>query len=106
MATCENANKNICLSELQHLNREQRDTAYCLNLLGKGGGGVQNRPFFLFHPLKVQCHENLFLLRLWGFRLGPTDMAEPLLTAVNCPFNLLLSFKDNVHQSKMDFTIV
>ena len=27
-------------------------------------------------------------------------MPEPFLTAVNCPFNLLRSFKDVVHQSK------
>ena len=41
-----------------------------------------------------------------GYGIGPTDMPEPLLTAVNCPFNLLQSFKDGVHQSKTDFILV
>ena len=33
---------------------------------------------------------NCFQLRLWGFRLGPTDVTHPLLTIMYCPFNLLL----------------
>ena len=36
---------------------------------------------------------------------GPTDKPESLLTSVYCPFNLLQSCKDGVHQSKTDFTI-
>ena len=29
-------------------------------------------------PLKGQCHENFLKLRMWGDRLGPTDVPEPL----------------------------
>ena len=36
----------------------------------------------------------VFKLRLQGFRLGPTEMPHPLLTSVNCPFNLLRLFKE------------
>ena len=43
-----------------------------------------------------------FKLRLWGVRLGPTDVTHPLLTAVYCPFNLLQSFKEGTHCSKTD----
>ena len=41
--------------------------------------------------LKRQCHENLVLTETVGVysRLGPTDMPEPLSTAVNCPFTFL-----------------
>ena len=52
--------------------------------------------------LKGQCHKNFVLLRLWRFRLGPTDMPERHLTAVNCPFNLLGLFQDGVHRSKTE----
>ena len=48
----------------------------------------------------------VFKLRLWGGRLGPTDVLHPLLTSVHSPFNLLRSFKDDVRRSKMDFIIV
>ena len=47
-----------------------------------------------------------FKLRLWGFRLGPTDATHPLLTSVRCPFNLLQSFKEGTHQTKTDFIIL
>ena len=33
-------------------------------------------------------------MRLWGSRLGCTDVLYPFLTSVYCPFNLLQSFKD------------
>ena len=56
--------------------------------------------------LKGQCHDNFVLTETVGFRLGPTDMPEPLLTAVYYPFNLLPAFKDDIHRSKTDFTIV
>ena len=26
--------------------------------------------------LKGQCHENLFILRRWGFRIGPTHFKD------------------------------
>ena len=45
-------------------------------------------------------------LRLWGVRLGPTDVTHPLLTSVHCPFNLLRSFKEGAHRSKTDFIIL
>ena len=48
----------------------------------------------------------VFKLRLWGFRLGPADLPHPRLTSVLSPFNLLRSFKEDIHQSKTDFTIV
>ena len=32
----------------------------------------------------------VFKLRLWGLRLGPSDVPHPLLTSVHSPFNLLL----------------
>ena len=38
----------------------------------------------------------LFKLRVRGCRLGPTDVRQPLLTSLYCPFNLLQSFKDGV----------
>ena len=38
--------------------------------------------------LKGQCHENLILTGLWGFRLGPTDVPHPLLTSVQCTLSL------------------
>ena len=47
-----------------------------------------------------------FQLRLWGFRLGHTDVTHPLLTSVHCPFNLLRSFKEGAHRSKTDFIIL
>ena len=43
---------------------------------------------------------------MWGFRLGPTDVTHPLLTFVNCPFNLLRWFKDGAHRSKTYFIIL
>ena len=46
--------------------------------------------------LKGQCHENFVLTETVGLRLGPTGLPEPLLTAVNYPFNLLRSFKVKV----------
>ena len=46
--------------------------------------------------LKGQCHEKVFKLKLWEFRLGPTDRPHPLLTSVN----LLGSFKDDVVEVK------
>ena len=52
--------------------------------------------------LKGQCHEKVFKLTLWEFRLGPTDRPHPLLTSVN----LLGSFKDDVRRSKTYFIIV
>ena len=39
----------------------------------------------------------VFKLRMWGFRLGPTDGPDPLLTSVYSPYNLLRSFKDDYH---------
>ena len=56
--------------------------------------------------LKGQCQEKSFQTETVGFRLGPSDVPHPLLTSVHSPFNLLRSFKDNVHRSKTDFTIV
>ena len=46
-----------------------------------------------------------FNLRLWGFRLGPTDVTHTLLISVYCPFDLL-RFKEGVHQSKTDFILM
>ena len=34
-----------------------------------------------------RLNDNFFLLRLYGFRQGPTDVTHPLLTPVYCPFN-------------------
>ena len=48
----------------------------------------------------------VFKLRLWGARLGAKDVPHPLLTFLHSPFNLLRSFKDDIHRSKTDFTIV
>ena len=48
----------------------------------------------------------VFKLRMWGFRLGPTDGPDPLLTSVHSPFNLLRLFKDDVHRSKTDCIIM
>ena len=39
-------------------------------------------------PLKGQCNENFVLTETVGFRLGPTDMPEPLLTSVQCALSL------------------
>ena len=41
-------------------------------------------------------------LRLWGFRIGHTDVTHPLLTSVHSPFNLLRTFKEGTHRSKTD----
>ena len=46
----------------------------------------------VLNTLRGQKHRNFFKLRLWGFRLGPTDVTHPLLTSVCCPFNFLQSF--------------
>ena len=45
-------------------------------------------------------------LRLWGVRLGHTDVTHPLLTSVYCPFNLLRLFKEGTHWSKTDIILV
>ena len=37
--------------------------------------------------LKGECHNNFVLTETVGVRLGPTEMPEPLLSSVNCPFN-------------------
>ena len=42
--------------------------------------------------LKGQCHENCVLTETVGVYRGPTDVLHPILTAVNCPFNLLLNW--------------
>ena len=39
--------------------------------------------------------------RLWGFRLGPTDVTHQLLTFVHCPFNLLRSLKDGIEVKRI-----
>ena len=36
----------------------------------------------------------------WGYRLGPIDGPQQLLTFIHCPFNLLQYFKDGVQRSK------
>ena len=60
--------------------------------------------FLLYSPtLKGQCHENFVLTETVGFRLGRTDVPQPLLTSVYCPFNLLRSVEDDVRRSKTDF---
>ena len=50
--------------------------------------------------------EFLFLLRLWGLRLWLTDGPHPILTSEHCPFNLLRSFKDDVHWTKANIIFV
>ena len=50
-----------------------------------------------FRLLRDSVTRKVFKLRLWGFRSGPTDVPDPLLTSVYSPFNLLRSFKDDVH---------
>ena len=57
-------------------------------------------------PLKGQSHIKSFQTETGGFRLGPTDVPHPLLTSVHSPFNLLRSFKDDVHRSKTDGIIM
>ena len=56
--------------------------------------------------LKGQCHKKSFQTENVGLRLGPTDVPHPLLTSVHSPFNLLRSFKDDVHRSKTDYIIL
>ena len=56
-----------------------------------------------YNDLKGQCHKNFVLTET---RPYPTDMPEPLLTSVYCPFKLLQSFKDGVHLSKTDFILL
>ena len=36
----------------------------------------------------------VFKLRLWGGRLGPTDVSDPNFIALRCPFNLLRIFTE------------
>ena len=56
--------------------------------------------------LKGQCHDNFVLTETVGVgTIGPTDMPAQLLTAVNCPLNLLRSFEDDIYRSKRDFMI-
>ena len=50
--------------------------------------------------------KTVFKLRLWGDRLGPTDVPEPLFELLYSPFNLLQYFKDVVHRSKIDDILV
>ena len=45
----------------------------------------------------------VFKLRLWGDRLGPTDVPEPLFEILYSPFNLLQYFKDGVHVYRIVF---
>ena len=47
----------------------------------------------------------VFKLRLWGDRLGPTDVLDPNFIVLRCPFNLLCIFKDGVHLSKTEFML-
>ena len=41
-------------------------------------------------------------MRLWGDRLGPTDVPEPFFKFLYSTFNLLQYIKDGVHRSKLD----
>ena len=47
----------------------------------------------------------VFKLRLWGGRLGPTDVSDPNFIALRCPFNLLRIFRDGAHRSKTEFML-
>ena len=46
---------------------------------------------FSRHPTikETVARDFCFELRLWGFRLGPTNVPHPLLTSVHYPFNML-----------------
>ena len=55
------------------------------------------------HVKGTVARDFCFWLRLWGFRLGPTDVTHPLLTF---NFNLLRLFKEGFHLSKTDFIIL
>ena len=41
--------------------------------------------------LKGTVARDFCLLRLWGLRIGPTDVTHPLLTSIHSNFNLLRS---------------
>ena len=47
----------------------------------------------------------MFKLRLWGARLGTTEVLDPNFIVLRCPFNLLHIFKDDAHQSKTEFML-
>ena len=47
----------------------------------------------------------VFKLRLWGDRLGPTDVSDPNFIVLRFPFNLLRTFKDGAHRSKTEFKL-
>ena len=54
---------------------------------------MRGRSHFVYHLFKgTIARDFCYKLRLWGCRLGPTDVTHPLLTSVHCPFNLLRSF--------------
>ena len=62
------------------------------------GGLVRRKYYQAFHTqesqLKMtfsfngQLHEIFFKLRLWGYRLGPTEVPEPLFQFVYSPYNI------------------
>ena len=47
----------------------------------------------------------VFKLRLWGDRLGPTDVSDPIFIVLRCPFNLLHISKDGAQRSKTEFKL-
>ena len=72
--------KNIIFAELN------RFVVYSMRPQKTQENKVANLPVVFY----IRDSSTRFLfLRLWGLRLGPTDVTHPLLTSVHCPFNLL-----------------
>ena len=57
------------------------------------------------YTLKDSVRRIVFKLRLWGDRLGPTDVSDPNFIVLRCPFNFLCIFKDGAHRSKTEFKL-
>ena len=47
---------------------------------------------FMSMCLRDSVTRIVFKLRLWGDRLGPTDVSDPNFIVLRCPFNLLRIF--------------